>query len=342
MTGVSALYGIRLCTPRLELRLGSRAELEALAEVAKAGIHPPHEMPFAVAWTDASDDPDFVTDFVAHHEQTLAAWSPEEWRLNLLAFHDGRRSACRRSVPPGSRSTAPSTPGRGSAREPGPRARDGDAGAVLELAFGCLGARAAQSGWLEGGAAQSAGVSARLGYREVRNAPGAATRRASGHHDLLLARSEWACPFAWTSRVSRPASRCSAPHRAHSERRASVARAYSATHGKRASERRTAPGAVRRAGAPRARRRRAPSARRRLRLRAPHGCSRPGRGRGDGHGHERGSPRPRGPARREGRRAAHPRRGGHGGAAAFHRRVVRRRHEQALADDSPGRRPHAA
>ena len=195
MTDVSALYGLRLGTPRLELRLGSRAELEALAEVAKAGIHPPDEMPFAVAWTDASDDPGFVTDFVAHHEQTLAAWSPEEWRLNLLAFHAGLPVGVQalratgfsvdRTVDTGSWLGSASQ-GRGLGTEM--RA------AVLELAFGSLGARAAQSGWLEGGAAQSAGVSARLGYREVRTHLERPRGEPVVHHDLLLTRSDWTCP----------------------------------------------------------------------------------------------------------------------------------------------------
>lgn len=196
MTDVSALYGLRLHTPRLELRLGSRAELKTLAEVAKAGIHAPDEMPFAVPWTDASADPGFVTDFVSHHEQTLAAWTPEDWRLNLVAFHDGApvgSQALRatsfsvdRTVDTGSWLGSASQ-GRGLGTEM--RA------AVLELAFGRLGARAAQSGWLEGGAAQSAGVSARLGYREV----GTHLERPRGesvvHHDLLLARSDWTCPI---------------------------------------------------------------------------------------------------------------------------------------------------
>ncbi len=195
MTDVSALYGLRLRTPRLELRLGSRAELETLAGVAKAGIHPPDEMPFAVPWTDAGADPAFVTDFVSHHEQTLAAWTPEDWRLNLLVFHDGapvgsqalRASgfSVERTVDTGSWLGSASQ-GRGLGTEM--RA------AVLELAFGHLGARAATSGWLEGGAAQSAGVSARLGYREV----GTHTERPRGepvvHHDLLLARSDWTRP----------------------------------------------------------------------------------------------------------------------------------------------------
>ena len=47
-----ALAALRLRTPRLELRLADEAELCELFAVAQAGIHPPDEMPFAVAWTD--------------------------------------------------------------------------------------------------------------------------------------------------------------------------------------------------------------------------------------------------------------------------------------------------
>jgi RimJ/RimL family protein N-acetyltransferase len=196
VTDVSPLYGLRLETLRLELRLGDRAELETLAEVAKAGIHPPDEMPFAVPWTDASDDPGFVTDFVAHHEQTLEEWTPGEWRLNLLAFHDGppvgsqalrtSRFAVDRVVDTGSW-LGMASQGRGLGTEMRV--------AVLELAFRCLGARTARSGWLEGGGAQSAGVSARLGYRDV----GTHVERPRGepvaHHDLVLEAAEWSCPF---------------------------------------------------------------------------------------------------------------------------------------------------
>lgn len=196
-TPLSALYGLRLRTPRLELRLGSRAELEALAAVAKAGIHSRDEMPFAVPWTDASAEPGFVDDFVAHHEQVLDAWTPEEWRLNLLAFHDGApvgSQALRatgfsvaRTVDSGSWLGATSQ-GRGLGTEM--RA------AVLELAFGHLGARTAQSGWLEGGAAQSAGVSARLGYREVGTHLEHPRGEPVSHHDLVLEAADWTCPFA--------------------------------------------------------------------------------------------------------------------------------------------------
>jgi hypothetical protein len=193
VTDDSPLYGLRLATPRLELRLGSRAELEALAEVARAGIHPPDEMPFAVPWTDASDDPDFVTGFVEHHEQALEAWTPTAWSLNLLVFHDGARSGRRRSVPSGSRSTGRSTPGRGSAQRA--RVAGSARAAVLELAFGRLGAATARSGWLEGGAGQSARVSARLGYREVGTHLEQPRGEPVAHHDLVLEADRWSCPF---------------------------------------------------------------------------------------------------------------------------------------------------
>jgi RimJ/RimL family protein N-acetyltransferase len=196
VTDVSPLYGLRLVTPRLELRLGSRAELEALAEVAQRGIHAPDEMPFAVPWTDASNDPDFVTGFVEHHEQALEAWTPEEWRLNLLVFHDGApvgsqalravRFTVDRTVDTGSW-LGRASQGRGLGTEMRV--------AVLELAFRRLGAHTARSGWLEGGAAQSAGVSARLGYREV----GTHVERPRGdavvHHDLVLEAAEWSRPL---------------------------------------------------------------------------------------------------------------------------------------------------
>jgi hypothetical protein len=49
---IEPLWEIRLRTPRVELRLPTADELETLYDVAAAGIHPPEEMPFGVAWTD--------------------------------------------------------------------------------------------------------------------------------------------------------------------------------------------------------------------------------------------------------------------------------------------------
>jgi hypothetical protein len=57
---VDLLNELRLTTPRLELRLGTQEELVELGRLAQEGIHPPEEMPFAIAWTDRSGDEGFV------------------------------------------------------------------------------------------------------------------------------------------------------------------------------------------------------------------------------------------------------------------------------------------
>jgi RimJ/RimL family protein N-acetyltransferase len=196
VTDLSALYALRLRTPRLVLRLGNREELEALGRVAAAGIHPPDEMPFAIAWTDASSEPGFVDGFAAFHEEALATWTPERWMLNLIAFADGEPVgtqgigamgfATERTVETGSWLGAAS-PGHGLGTEMRV--------AVLELAFGVLGAVAARSGWSEGGAGQSARVSARLGYRETGTHILRPRDEPVVQHDLLLERDEWRCPI---------------------------------------------------------------------------------------------------------------------------------------------------
>ncbi|MGH3025353.1 MAG: GNAT family N-acetyltransferase, partial [Gaiellaceae bacterium] len=87
---MAELSQLRLRTPRLKLRLATDAELRALAEIARAGIHDPATMPFYVPWTDDSDRPSFVDEFVDHHQAALREWRPESWSLPLAAFVDGR------------------------------------------------------------------------------------------------------------------------------------------------------------------------------------------------------------------------------------------------------------
>ena len=60
----AALYGLRLRTPQLELRLGSHEELLELGRLAERGVHPPDEMPFSIAWTDGIGTPEFLDGFV--------------------------------------------------------------------------------------------------------------------------------------------------------------------------------------------------------------------------------------------------------------------------------------
>lgn len=162
-----ALTGLCLRTPRLELRLATNAELHALAEVARAGIHDPAAMPFYVPWTDNSDRSGFVDEFVEHNAAALREWRTDNWSLVLVAFADrqpvgaqairGDRFSETLTVDTGSW-LGRSWQGRGLGTEL--RA------AVLSLAFDGLGALKATSGAIDGNP-QSLGVSRKLGYRET-------------------------------------------------------------------------------------------------------------------------------------------------------------------------------
>jgi RimJ/RimL family protein N-acetyltransferase/ribosomal protein S18 acetylase RimI-like enzyme len=183
-----------LRTPRLELRLGTRAELRALAEVAAGGIHPPDEMPFQVPWTDRAGEPAFDDEFVAFHEGNLARWDPDDWHYEPIAFLEGEpvgvqalravRFAGRRAADSGSWLGAP-WQGRGLGTEM--RA------AILALAFDGLGAEVARSGALDGNPA-SLGVSRKLGYVEVGVSSVAPRGVPVPHTDLELHRDDWRPP----------------------------------------------------------------------------------------------------------------------------------------------------
>jgi RimJ/RimL family protein N-acetyltransferase len=82
------LHGLRLRTPRLELRLPALEELDALAQLAAEGVHDPETMPFGVSWTD-SPPAESARSVVQHHWRTLAMWTPRDWQLQLVVFLDG-------------------------------------------------------------------------------------------------------------------------------------------------------------------------------------------------------------------------------------------------------------
>jgi RimJ/RimL family protein N-acetyltransferase len=158
------LYHLRLRTERLELRLPNEAEIGALCEVAKAGIHSPGEMPFGVAWS-TKPSPRFEREYIQWHWKQRADWTPAAWSLELAVFLDGRpigsqtlaarEFATFRTVNTGSWLGRPEQ-GRGLGKEM--------RGAVLALAFDGLDAAAATTeAFLDNPA--SAGVSRSLGYR---------------------------------------------------------------------------------------------------------------------------------------------------------------------------------
>lgn len=147
------LTRLRLRTPRLELRLATVAELRRLYAVAEAGIHDPAEMPFAVAWTDDLNLPDFL----AH----MTAVDPKA--LLLVAFLDGEPVGVQELDLALPEVRTGSWLGRAhQGRGLGTEMRT----AVLAFAFGHLGAEVARSGAIQGNP-QSLGVSRTLGYERV-------------------------------------------------------------------------------------------------------------------------------------------------------------------------------
>lgn len=190
---VAPLFALRLRTPRLELRLPTRPELEELRELARAGVHPPEEMPFAVAWTDETYSEDWV---VAFHEQQREAWRPDAWDLELGVWADGELAGVQALY--AKDFAASLAVGTGSWL--GRRFQRCGIGtemrtAVLELAFRGLGAQVARSGAIDGNAA-SLRVSEKLGYRVAGRGTVSPRGVEVGHTDVELRREDWRPPIA--------------------------------------------------------------------------------------------------------------------------------------------------
>ena len=159
------LFGLRLITPRLELRVPDLTELTQLADVAAAGVHDPASQPFAVPWTDGTPA-EVARGTLQFHWRMLGQWAPDNWSLHFVTVCDGqvigtqsidaRQFATLREVGTGSW-LGRAHHGKGFGTEM--RA------AVLELAFTGLGAQWATSEAFADNAA-SYRVSRKLGYTD--------------------------------------------------------------------------------------------------------------------------------------------------------------------------------
>ncbi|GHH68555.1 succinyl-CoA transferase Rv0802c [Streptosporangium violaceochromogenes] len=187
------LFGLRVTTPRLELRLPSLDDLDDLGDRAAEGVHDPGVMPFTTPWTHA--EPAVRARQTARfHFTQWSAWTPERWSCSFAVVFDGQvvgtqelagtDFAVTREVSSGSW-LGRRFHGKGIGTEM--RA------AVLHLAFCGLGARYAVSAAFADNHASLA-VSRRLGYVDdgiqIDNRLGepVTTRR------LRLSRDDWTTP----------------------------------------------------------------------------------------------------------------------------------------------------
>ncbi|RKE16995.1 GNAT family N-acetyltransferase [Streptomyces sp. TLI_171] len=185
------LPGLRVRSPRLELRLPTEHELAELADAAaEHGVVTPGTRPFRSTWAYGTPT-ERARAVLRATWRSQADWTPEAWALLLTVFLDGRPIgvqsiratdfAVRRETLSGSWLTLPHH-GRGLGTE----ARS----AVLHLAFAGLHAEDATSASYTDNPASIA-VSRRLGYRpdglerENRHGEPATTQR------FRLTRTDW-------------------------------------------------------------------------------------------------------------------------------------------------------
>ena len=195
------LAGLRLRTPRLELRWPSLADLDALITLAAGGVHDPRVQPFSDAWTDvgAAELPGRSLRFFWSQ---WASWEPANWEISFVIVHQGdvvgvqglkaADFAILGEVHTGS------WLGRGyQGRGIGTEMR----AAVLSLAFDELRAEYARSTAHRDNAA-SLGVSRKLGYVDDGTEHLVVRGRAIEAQRLLLDRATWQARRPLRVRVS--------------------------------------------------------------------------------------------------------------------------------------------
>lgn len=185
------LFGVRLTTPRLDMRYADDGSLLELAEVSAGEIHPADAMPFSVPWTDVSPD-DRARSTLQWNWRNRAELTVVHWRLPFVVREAGRVVGVQdlmadefpvlRQVQTGSW-LGLAHQGRGIGTEM--RA------AVLVLAFRGLGALWATTGAFEDNVASLA-VSRKLGYEPDGLDRLARRGTPAAMHRFRLSRDRWA------------------------------------------------------------------------------------------------------------------------------------------------------
>lgn len=184
------LFGLRIVTPRLELRPPNDGDLADLATVAADGVHDPDFMPFSVPWTEGG--PETAARSVLQFNWRLRGeWKPEAWHLSLVTVVDGEVVGTQGIL--GNDFGVTKTVETGSwlgKRHQGKGIGKEMRAAVLHFAFVGLGAEVALSGaWQDN--QPSLGVSAALGYEPNGERVGVRQGRGDRLIGLRLPRSVW-------------------------------------------------------------------------------------------------------------------------------------------------------
>ena len=88
LTELFPVFGLRVTTPRLELRLATEDELPTFAAVAAEGVHDSAYMPFLTPWT-ACPPAQRGRNVVQWYWRQLSGMKPGDWGLPLTVFIDG-------------------------------------------------------------------------------------------------------------------------------------------------------------------------------------------------------------------------------------------------------------
>ena len=158
------LFGIRIRTARLELRPVDDDLIPTLAQVARAGVHDPTSSPFANGWTDRSAS-EWESGFARYFWAQRGSWGVDSWALPFAVLLDGNPIGVQQVT--AERFPILRTVGTGSwlsrhfqGYGMGTEMRE----AVLQFAFGALGAQLAVTGAFPGALA-SIRVSEKVGYQ---------------------------------------------------------------------------------------------------------------------------------------------------------------------------------
>jgi RimJ/RimL family protein N-acetyltransferase len=184
------LLGLRLITPRLELRLPTDEELGDLADLAAEGMHQPDRRPFLTSWPDLPP-PERARALIQRHWRHYGDWSADGWSLDLAVFADGQIVGQQQI----SARDFPVLREVGTFSWLGVRHHGSGAGtqmraAVLHLAFAGLGATHATSGAFDDNI-PSLRVSEKLGYEPDGIERLAAHGRVTTTRRLRLTRDRW-------------------------------------------------------------------------------------------------------------------------------------------------------